>query len=144
MLKQMSTGRVLATRQLGRMGTQDEVSNASSGLNGVIGMTGLILDTHLDAEQREYASIIRSSGEALLSLLNDILDFSKIEADKVELEQINFDLRGSIEEVLDLVAFKAHEKKLELAVLMRPEVPTRVLGDPGRPDGLPDARDGRL
>ena len=101
-------------------------------MNGVIGMTGLLLDTPLSEEQREYAETIRSSGEALLTLLNDILDFSKLEADKVELESLDFDLRVAVEDVLELIAFKAHEKRLELAVLLRPEIPNRVNGDPGR------------
>ena len=101
-------------------------------MNGVIGMTGLLLDTPLNEEQQEYANTIRSSGEALLSLLNDILDFSKLEADKVELEQLDFDLRAAVEDVLELIAFKAHEKQLELAFLLRPEIPQRVKGDPGR------------
>jgi len=74
---------------------------------------------------------IRSSGEALLGLLNDILDFSKLEADKVELELLPFGLRA-IEDVLELLSFKAQEKGLEIALLMRPDLPSRVIGDPGR------------
>jgi len=101
-------------------------------MNGVIGMTGLLLDTPLNEEQQEYANTIRSSGEALMSLLNDILDFSKLEAEKVELESIDFDLRAAVEDVVDLVAFQAQEKQLEMAVLLRPELPGRVNGDPGR------------
>jgi len=101
-------------------------------MNGVIGMTGLILDTPLSEEQTDYARTIRSSGEALLSLLNDILDFSKLEADKVELELLPFDLRAAVEDVLDLLSFKAQEKGLEIALLMRPDLPSRVIGDPGR------------
>ena len=101
-------------------------------LNGVIGMTGLLLDTELTREQQDYARTIRSSGEALLSVVNDVLDFSKLEADKVELEILAFDLRCAVEDVLDLVAFKAQERELELALLMSPTVPTSVLGDPGR------------
>ena len=101
-------------------------------MNGVIGMTGLLLDTPLNEEQQEYANTIRTCGEALMTLLNDILDFSKLEADKVELEAIDFDLRAAVEDVVDLVAFKAHEKQLEMAVLLRPELPGRVNGDPGR------------
>lgn len=101
-------------------------------MNGVIGMTGLLLDTPLNEEQQEYANTIRTCGEALMTLLNDILDFSKLEADKVELEAIDFDLRAAVEEVVDLVAFQAHEKQLEMAVLLRPELPGRVNGDPGR------------
>jgi signal transduction histidine kinase/CheY-like chemotaxis protein len=101
-------------------------------LNGVIGMTGLLLETPLSAEQEEYARTIRNSGEALLALLNDILDFSKLEADKVELEELEFDLRAAVEDVLDLVALRAQEKGLELSLLLRPSCPVRVLGDPGQ------------
>ena len=101
-------------------------------LNGVIGMTGLLLDTPLSSEQEEYARTIRNSGEALLALLNDILDFSKLEADKVELEELEFDLRVAVEDVLDLVALRAQEKGLELSLLLKPTCPDRVIGDPGR------------
>lgn len=101
-------------------------------MNGVIGMTGLLLDTSLSEEQLEYARTIRGSGEALMGILNDILDFSKLEAEKVELEQINFDVRAAVEDVLDLMALKAHEKGLEISLLVRPQVPQRVTGDAGR------------
>ncbi|MBS2034229.1 response regulator [bacterium] len=101
-------------------------------MNGVIGMTGLLLDTALTEEQADYAQTIRNSGEALLYLLNDILDFSKLEADKVQLEEIPFDLRAAVEDVLDLLAFKAQEKGLEVALLMSPDLPNRVIGDPCR------------
>ena len=101
-------------------------------MNGVIGMTGMLLDTDLDPLQRDYAETVRTSGEALLTIINDILDFSKIEAGKMELEIIDFDLRRVVEEVADLLAEQAHSKKLELATLIRPEVPTLVRGDPGR------------
>ena len=101
-------------------------------MNGVIGMTGLLLDTRLEVEQREFAETIRHSAEALLTIINDILDFSKIEAGKLELEHIDFDLRGMLDEVADLLAFRAHEKKLEFVLHVEPDVPAGVRGDPGR------------
>ncbi len=101
-------------------------------LNGIIGMTGLLLDTELTLEQREYAGTTRDSGNALLSLINDILDFSKIEAGKMELEEIDFDLRTCVEEVGDMLAQRAQEKGLELPLLFHYDVPTLVKGDPGR------------
>jgi len=101
-------------------------------MNGVIGMTGLLLDTDLDNEQKQYANIVKSSGEALLTLINDILDFSKIESKKPELENIDFDLRTTMEDTVDLLAIKANEKGLDLVALVDPDVPVRVRGDPGR------------
>ena len=101
-------------------------------MNGVIGMTELLLATELSEEQRRFAEAARSSGEALLSLINDILDFSKIEADKLELEEIDFDLRVTLEDVADLLALRAHEKDLEFIYRIDPEVHTFVRGDPGR------------
>ncbi len=101
-------------------------------MNGVIGMTGLLLDTDLTSEQREYAEAVEHSGEALLTIINDILDFSKIEAGKFELEMLDFALPSAVEEVLDLLAPKAHAKGLELACVIAPDMPAAVHGDPGR------------
>jgi PAS domain S-box-containing protein len=101
-------------------------------MNGVIGMTGLLLDTELTREQRDYAETVRRSGEALLAIINDILDFSKIEARKLTLEAIDFDLRITIEETLDLLADQAHRKQLELIGLIDAAAPTALRGDPGR------------
>ncbi len=101
-------------------------------MNGVIGMTGLLLDTPLTPEQREYAETVRRSGETLLTLINDILDFSKIDAGKLDLECIDFDLRTTVEDVLELLAEPAQHKALELVGLVHADVPTWVAGDPGR------------
>jgi PAS domain S-box-containing protein len=101
-------------------------------MNAVIGMTGLLLDTHLTSTQQDYVETIRSSSDALLSLINDILDFSKIESGKLELEQHPFDLRTCIEESLDLLATKAVSKNIELAYLIDPITPSKVIGDGAR------------
>ena len=101
-------------------------------MNGVIGTTGLLLDTPLRADQREYAETIRRCGDDLLTLINDILDFSKLEAGKVELETLDFDLRTTVEDVLDLLAERATAKGLELVSVVEPGVPTWVAGDPSR------------
>jgi PAS domain S-box-containing protein len=101
-------------------------------MNAVIGLTGLMLDSPLTAAQREYASAVRSAGEALMDIINDILDFSKIEAGKLRLEPTDFDLRAAIDEVADLLSSKAHEKGLELTTFVGPDVPAFVRGDAGR------------
>ena len=101
-------------------------------MNGIIGMTGLLLDTHLDRAQRDYAETIRSSADSLLTVINDILDFSKIEAGKLELESIELDLRANVEDVGSAMAFQAATKGLELIVNVEPQITGRVLGDPQR------------
>jgi signal transduction histidine kinase len=101
-------------------------------MNGVIGMTELVLDTDLTAEQHDYLTTVQASAESLLNLLNDILDFSKIEAGRLEIEQIDFDLRQVVEQTVDMLIPRATEKGLELILDLQFDLPTHVKGDPHR------------
>jgi signal transduction histidine kinase/CheY-like chemotaxis protein len=101
-------------------------------INGIVGMTELALDTELTAEQREYLLMLKSSGDSLLGVINDVLDFSKVEAGKLDLDPIEFNLYDSMAETMRALALRAHQKYLELAYQLAPEVPAYVVGDPGR------------
>src|SRR5208282_4363830 len=101
-------------------------------LNGIIGMTQLLLRSTLNAQQQRYATIVNSSGEALLGLIKQILDFSKVEAGKLELEKIQFSLREVVEDVVEMLAQKALQKGLELACHVDEALPKNLIGDPER------------
>jgi PAS domain S-box-containing protein len=101
-------------------------------MNGIIGLSDLLIESGLAGEQREYATMVRQSAYALLSIINDILDFSKIEAGSMEVESVSFSPRTVVEEVCDLLALRAHAQGLALISSVDPRVPQRALGDPVR------------
>jgi PAS domain S-box-containing protein len=101
-------------------------------MNGVLGLAELLLETPLDAQQRPFVETVRTSGESLLSIINDILDFSKIEVGKLETEVLDFDLYQAVDDVVQLLAPRAHAKQLEVACRIDDRLPSAVRGDPYR------------
>jgi len=101
-------------------------------MNGVLGMAGLLSKTELSPKQQDFVNAIRTSAQHLLLIINDILDFSKLEAGEMELERLDFDLDDCLETAIDLLATQAEEKGLELGLLVDPNVPRQLQGDPGR------------
>jgi two-component system, sensor histidine kinase and response regulator len=101
-------------------------------INGILGMAELVLDTDLSQEQREYLTVLKSSGDFLLGVINDVLDFSRVESGQLQLEAVEFDLHDLISDTLHGLSLRAHEKGLELAYCVDRDVPPRVVGDSGR------------
>ncbi|WP_210415543.1 CHASE3 domain-containing protein [Bdellovibrio sp. NC01] len=101
-------------------------------LNGILGMTGLLLDGHLESEQREYGNAIKTSADSLLTLVNDVLDFSKIESGHLTFEQVNFDVVSTLQDIQKSFIYSAKQKDIKLSLSIAPNFPASVKGDPGR------------